>query len=139
MKDYLISMFIDDELDLDNKIDFVETIYDNCPFKAETVDLLRQEKTICSKVVDHVPPLRVQPREKKVFPPASNRYLCLRAGRCIVDIFATGAHKTGIACRSQICYLSARGQTGRNYRRFYQLESGSDEQGRQQRVLGDNL
>jgi len=69
MKDYLISMFIDDELDLDNKIDFVETIYDNCPFKAETVDLLRQEKTICSKVVDHVPPLRVQPREKKVFPP----------------------------------------------------------------------
>jgi len=69
MKDYLISMFIDDELDLDDKIDFVETVYDNCPFKAETVDLLRQEKEIRSEVVDRIPPVRIQPREKKAFSP----------------------------------------------------------------------
>jgi hypothetical protein len=55
MKDYLISMFIDDELDLDDKIVFVETVSDNRPFKEETVALLQQEKTIRLPVVDRVP------------------------------------------------------------------------------------
>jgi hypothetical protein len=65
MKDYLISMFIDDELDLDNKILFVETVSDDRPFKDETVDLLHQEKTIRLPVVDRVPPVTVRSKEKK--------------------------------------------------------------------------
>ena len=39
MQDYLISMFIDDELNLDNKIEFVETVHEDRKFKDETVDL----------------------------------------------------------------------------------------------------
>lgn len=69
MKDYLISMFIDEELDLDEKIEFVETVHESQGFKNDTVDLLRQEKEIRQKVVDRVPPLRVRTREKKSFFP----------------------------------------------------------------------
>jgi len=65
MKDFLISMFIDDELDLDDKIVFVETVHENRPFKDETVELLRLEKTLRSPVVERVPPVAIRPRRKK--------------------------------------------------------------------------
>ena len=68
MQDYLISMFIDDELDLDNKIEFVETVHEDRNFKDETVGFLRQEKMICSEVVAEVPSVKVQLKEKTVFP-----------------------------------------------------------------------
>ena len=68
MQDYLISMFIDDELDLDNKIEFVETVHADRNFKDETVGFLRQEKVICAEVVDHIPPVKVQLKEKAGFP-----------------------------------------------------------------------
>ena len=38
MKDYLISSYIDDELDLDEKIEFVETVHEQVAFKEDTVD-----------------------------------------------------------------------------------------------------
>jgi len=68
MQDYLISMFIDDELDLDNKIEFVETVHSDRNFKDETVGFLQQEKVICAEVVDYIPPLKVQLKEKAGFP-----------------------------------------------------------------------
>jgi len=68
MQDYLISMFIDDELDMDNKIEFVETVHEDRNFKDETVGFLRQEKVIRSEVVDEVPAVKVQLKEKTVFP-----------------------------------------------------------------------
>jgi len=68
MQDYLISMFIDDELDLDNKIEFVETVHEDLNFKDETVGFLRQEKVIRTEVVDDIPPVKVQLKEKTGFP-----------------------------------------------------------------------
>ena len=68
MQDYLISMFIDDELDLDNKIEFVETVHSDRNFKDETVGFLQQEKVICAEVVDYIPPVKVQLKEKAGFP-----------------------------------------------------------------------
>jgi len=68
MQDYLISMFIDDELDLDNKIEFVETVHEDRKFKDETVDFLPQEKVIRLEVVDILPSVKVQPKEKTGFP-----------------------------------------------------------------------
>ena len=68
MQDYLISMFIDDELNLDNKIEFVETVHEDRKFKDETVDFLRQEKVIRAEVVDKLPFVKVQPKEKIGFP-----------------------------------------------------------------------
>lgn len=55
MSEYIISMFIDDELDLDDKIEFVEKVHDNKKFKDETVSLLHQEKELRLDPVAHVP------------------------------------------------------------------------------------
>ena len=68
MQDYLISMFIDDELDLDNKIEFVETVHEDLNFKDETVGFLRQEQVIRAEVVDDIPSVKVQLKEKAGFP-----------------------------------------------------------------------
>jgi len=65
MKDYLISGYIDDELDLDEKIEFVETVYEQVAFKDDAVDLLHQEKQIRGKVADRVPSVTL--REKRRF------------------------------------------------------------------------
>ncbi|MGD8290269.1 MAG: glycogen-binding domain-containing protein [Desulfobacterales bacterium] len=64
MQDYLISMFIDDELDLDNKIEFVETVHDDRKFKDETIGFLQQEKMLCSEVVDKIPIVKIPLKEK---------------------------------------------------------------------------
>ena len=67
MQKYLISMFIDDELDLDDKIEFVETVHENRDFKDETVDFLQQEKIVRTDVVDHPPNVKFQLKEKISF------------------------------------------------------------------------
>jgi hypothetical protein len=73
MNDQLISLYIDDELDLDDKIVFVETVHDDKTFKDEAVNLLRQEKLIRSDVVDRMPVvhIREEPRswQFKLFRP----------------------------------------------------------------------
>ena len=63
MKDYLISSYIDDELDLDEKIEFVETVYEKVSFKDEAVDLLHQEKLIRGEVTTRIPSVKL--REKR--------------------------------------------------------------------------
>jgi len=65
MRDYLISSYIDDELDLDEKIEFVETVHAEAPFKDEAVDLLQQEKLIRGKVTDRVPSVTLQPGRRR--------------------------------------------------------------------------
>ena len=65
MKDYLISSYIDDELDLDEKIEFVQTVHEQAAFKNEAVDLLQQEKLVRGEVVDRVPAVAF--REKRRF------------------------------------------------------------------------
>lgn len=63
----LISMFIDDELDLDEKIEFVERIHADRNFKNASVELLNMEKIIRVDVVDRIPALEIK-TEKKRFP-----------------------------------------------------------------------
>lgn len=46
MKEYLISLYIDNELDLEEKITFVETVHDDGLFTEEALTLLRQEKRL---------------------------------------------------------------------------------------------
>ena len=58
MKDYLISLFIDNELNLDEKIDFVETTHGDQAFKDEAMDLLRQEKLLQAEMVHRVPQIQ---------------------------------------------------------------------------------
>ena len=54
MKDYMISMFIDDELDFDEKIELVESVHADAAVKNEIVHLLQQEKLIRSPVVNRI-------------------------------------------------------------------------------------
>lgn len=60
MNDDLISMYIDNELGLDEKLIFVETIHEDKNFKDDTVNLLQQEKLLRSEVVDHMPTLDIK-------------------------------------------------------------------------------
>jgi hypothetical protein len=67
MKDYLISSYIDDELDIDEKIEFVEAVHAEAAFKAEAVDLLHQEKQICGEVVQRVPAVTLREKRRPAF------------------------------------------------------------------------
>jgi len=62
MKDYMISMFIDDEMGIDEKIEFVETVHSDSAVKDEAIGLLQQEKLIRARVVDRIREARVAPR-----------------------------------------------------------------------------
>jgi hypothetical protein len=55
MNQEIISQFIDDELTLDDKIEFVEEVHGSKPFKEEAIELLRQEKLLRSEPVEHIP------------------------------------------------------------------------------------
>ena len=68
MKDYLISMFIDNELDLDEKIDFVETVHEDRVFKDEAVDLLAQEKLLQADMIVTIPEVLCLPVKAKTTP-----------------------------------------------------------------------
>jgi len=64
---YLISKFIDNELDLDEKIGFVERVHQDRLFKDESVELLEMEKIIGADVVDQIPPLKVKLKHQRFF------------------------------------------------------------------------
>jgi hypothetical protein len=67
----IISMFIDDEMDLEDKIILVSRIRQDNSFATETAELLQQEKRIRARVVDHPPSFEFMPafRWKRLFAP----------------------------------------------------------------------
>ena len=67
MKDYMISMFIDDELDFDEKIELVQTVHANAAVKNEIVSLLHNEKRLRSPVVNRSPVVEAPSQPKRNF------------------------------------------------------------------------
>lgn len=65
MNDPAISLFIDDELDLDGKIEFVEKVASSPSYKDETVGFLKQEKLLRSEVVVHAPMLAIGAKQQR--------------------------------------------------------------------------
>ena len=67
MKEHLISQFIDDQLNLDEKLYFVETICVDRKVKKETRELLIQEKRLRGRAVSQVPEIRgiISPNTKR--------------------------------------------------------------------------
>ena len=57
--DTVISQFIDNELSIDEKITFVQSIQANRRLAAETVGFLEFEQQLRGEVADYVPPLQV--------------------------------------------------------------------------------
>ncbi len=86
MNDYLISLFIDDELDLDEKVSFVKSVRDNTHFTDETLSLLDHEKLLRSDVADVIPPI-VFPEEKRVPSIWKRGYLYLATGLAAAMLF----------------------------------------------------
>jgi hypothetical protein len=63
MKDELVSMFIDDEMDLDEKIEFVEQVHADAAFKDSTIEFLNLEKGLRGDVVERIPEVSVPARK----------------------------------------------------------------------------
>ena len=73
MKDYLISLYIDNELDLDEKITFIETVHDDRLFTKEALALLVQEKRLRAELI--VPEfLPAMPSIPVIIEPKSNTF-----------------------------------------------------------------
>jgi hypothetical protein len=87
MNDELISMYIDEELGLDEKIVFVETIHGDRRFKDDTVSLLQQEKLLRAEAVEQCPALEIRAHAKpwplRLFRPLA---ACAAAGLAAVAI-----------------------------------------------------
>jgi len=64
---YLISKYIDNELDLDEKIGFVDRVHEDRLFKDESIELLEMEKIIRADVVERTPSLKVKIKPRRFF------------------------------------------------------------------------
>lgn len=67
MMNHLISMFIDDELDMEEKIELMENVHRDKSFKDESIELLSLEQRIRSKVVDRVPEVSLPVEKRSLF------------------------------------------------------------------------
>jgi hypothetical protein len=83
--DYLISMFIDDELDLDEKIEFVERVHVSADFKGDTVSLLSQEKLLRTEMADPKPLRKPAPvKPSRFFMPRSVRTAAVALATAVI-------------------------------------------------------
>jgi len=67
MEDHHISAFIDDQLDLDEKIQFVKTVHADKTFKDETLSFLWQEQQLRAPAVHRTPPVVLKSRRAFLF------------------------------------------------------------------------
>ncbi|MBW2623264.1 MAG: glycogen-binding domain-containing protein [Deltaproteobacteria bacterium] len=65
--DHLISMFIDDELNMEEKIDYIEKVHEDKSFKDESIALLRLEQRLRSDVTDRVPEAALAVEKRSLF------------------------------------------------------------------------
>ena len=90
MKDHMISMFIDDEMNIDEKIEFVETVHTDEAVKDETISFLQQEKLIRDQVVDRIREAEIVVRRKldmRFWKPAA-AFACGLAAALAIVFFA---------------------------------------------------
>lgn len=67
-EEHLISLYIDDEMDMDQKISFVETVHQNRPYTDTALALLRQEKLLRADLT--VPAFQPESRMILAAPPS---------------------------------------------------------------------
>jgi len=64
---HLISMFIDDELNIEEKIEYTEKSHRDLSFKGEAISLLQMEQTLRSRATDIVPEIELPPEKGSLF------------------------------------------------------------------------
>ena len=89
MNDHLISLYIDDELDLDEKIVFVETVHHDHRFTDEALALLRQEKRLRAELAEPPRPLPPAPVPARTRPRLLAGWLGPLAG-CAATLLLVG-------------------------------------------------
>lgn len=89
MNDHLISLYIDDELDLDEKIVFVETVHHDHRFTDEALALLRQEKRLRAELAEPPRPLPPAPVPARARPRLLAGWLGPLAG-CAATLLLVG-------------------------------------------------
>jgi hypothetical protein len=87
--EYLISMYIDNELNIDEKKDFVEHIHESKEYKDTAVSLLEQEKFLQAAVIAKVPEISIPKTRRFAFTPlwANSVGLAVAASLLIVLAF----------------------------------------------------
>lgn len=90
---YLISKFIDNELDLDEKIGFVNRVHADPLFKNESVELLEMEKIIRAEVVDRIPPLDMKIQKRRFFVGIRPLGLLVSAAAAALILFFILSHR----------------------------------------------
>lgn len=63
--DSRISSFIDNELSIDEKIEFVSKVHEDTSFRNDSLELLRQERLLRSEIVENVPSVYFKERKKR--------------------------------------------------------------------------
>lgn len=85
--DHLISMYIDNELTLDEKILFIEHAYDNKPYKNDAVGLLEQEKLLSASLNKTAPAVELKTTRARILP-IFNRSLGWAVAACLLVLFS---------------------------------------------------
>ena len=62
-----ISLFIDNELSIDEKIEFVSTVHEDTDFRNDSLELLHQEKRLRTEIVERIPTVHFRERKKMGF------------------------------------------------------------------------
>jgi hypothetical protein len=86
--DYYISMFIDNELELNEKIEFLKNIHEDSGVYKEAVELLEQEKTLKSDIFACSPAVEVKKKRNWFAFLNSKPVIALASAAAAVAIFA---------------------------------------------------
>ncbi|HDP26523.1 MAG TPA: hypothetical protein ENN34_13955 [Deltaproteobacteria bacterium] len=101
MKEHMISQFIDDELGLDEKIEFVEEIHRDEAFTNEAREFLLLEKTLRSEVVEAVPEVSVPFARRVLFfsllRPVNLAFMTMAAALVILTAALVSQHQETVA------------------------------------------
>ena len=84
--DHLVSMYIDNELSLGEKILFLEHVHDNKPYKEDAVGLLEQEKLLTASLNKIAPVVEPEIPRARILP-FLNRSLGWAVAACLLLLF----------------------------------------------------
>lgn len=90
MKDELISLYIDNAMDLDEKIEFIELVHVDKAYKDDALSLLRQEAMLRSDVSDTLPVVTIDMESRfRIFISRAWGYLAATAATACIVFFLT--------------------------------------------------
>ena len=139
--DHLNSLFIDDEMTIEDKISFVRHLKNDPSTADEALLLLKQEMLLRGEVVTHIPDSTFATITRM----GKNTGFCGTTqtsyngipGSCRRCFDSCSVVSSGHPSSKSICHLSTGCHPRRNYRQFHRLAKGSHAGRGEQRILGN--